>query len=179
MNIRPFLSCFLTFVILLGIPLGFSACSNKDVASATADIVSSAQSVVIAMKAVAPADSAGIAKLEHFVQLADKFQADLAAALTPDDQVKLLPTITALLETFQADVLPRLHVSVSVGIAIAGIDAGLRIVANHFKNLSTNAPTVARVAGRRAARTAGVDIEAAKATIEGYMATPKVRAPRE
>src|SRR6266436_6154798 len=142
---RMFVSLVLSVVILLGMPLLFSGCSNKDIASATSDVVSGARSVVLAMKAAPPEGDPRLARLQHFVDLADKFQVDLAAALTPDQQVQLLPTITALLETFQSDVLPLLHVSVTVGIAIAGIDAGLRIVANHFKNLSANASTPVKV----------------------------------
>lgn len=170
------LSVMLMLAIVIGPLLVTAGCSNKDVSEATTDIISNATSVVLAIKATAPVGSPLVAKIESWVNQAAKFQNDYLAATTPGEQVQLLPVLVGLTETFEADILPLLHTSPAVGVAIAAIDAGLRIVANHFKSAASS-PAATSVAGRRAAR--GVDIEGSKARLAQFLATPKVKAPKQ
>jgi hypothetical protein len=167
-SIRPIIVLALTLTLLLTSLV--AGCSNKDIAEATGDIVSGAQSVVLAMQAASP-DPEKLARIQHFVSLASGFQTSLANALTSDQQAALFPLLQAVIEAFQADVLPQLHVSVNIGIAIAGIDAALRIVANHFKH-------TADAVGPKAAR-GDVTLLKAKKRIDDYLATPKVKKPKE
>jgi hypothetical protein len=172
--LRIAMSLALTAVVLLS-ALAMQGCSDKDVKSALGDVVSSAKGVVRAMEAVTPAGDPRLAKLEHFLDIAQKFNDDFAAALTPEAELALLPTLTAIIDTFEADVLPLLHVNVNVGIAVAGIDAGLRIVSNHFKN-SLQKPAVVSMSRHGAASNT---IGAARSRINEYLATPKVEKPKQ
>ena len=112
------------------------------------------------------------AKIKHFADIVSKLATDYAAATTANQQLALLPTIQMALTLFEQDIVPLLHVSPSFLVAIAAIDAGLRIAANHFVTIATQAE---KKGADKFAAARGVDLPAAVNQLNAFLATPKIR----
>jgi hypothetical protein len=147
-------------------------CGNKTVIAALNDVASAAQSVSATAQSVYPAGSPEAAKIKSFADLVSKLATDYAAATTAVQQLALLPTMQTALTLFESDIVPLLHVSPAFLVAIAAIDAGLRIAANHFVTIATQAQK--QGAGRFAAAR-GIDLPAAIRQLNEFLATPKIR----
>lgn len=128
------------------------ACNNRQVDAALGDAAAGGKSVAAAAVAKYGADSPQAKKYQKWADSIVTLRADYAKATTPDEQVKLLPALNAITDFFETDVLPELKLD---PIIAAGIDAGLRIAANHFVQSADAVPAAAK--STMAARRAGAD----------------------
>lgn len=121
----------LVFCILVG-TLVMMACSNQYVASALGDAAAGAHSIATTAAGAYGANDPRTIGIQKWAQRIDDLKADYKAATTPDEQVKLLPTLQFVLNYFTSDVLPLFSQNPTVLVILAAVDAGLRIAANHF-----------------------------------------------
>lgn len=113
------------------------ACSNQAVLSGLDDAHSGAKSVSAAAVAQYGPDDPRTKRYQRWADSIQTLHDDYAKAATPEEQVKLLPALNALIDFFESDVLPNLKID---PIVAAGIDAGLRIAANHFVRSADSVP---------------------------------------
>jgi hypothetical protein len=168
------LSILLTVLLLLGTALLFADCNNADVESALADAASGATSVEVTAEAQFGANDSRVEKIKIIRDILIRLRDDYPNAVTPDQQLTLLPTLRTAIDLFEQDVLPLVHASPAFVVAVAAIDAALRIAANHFVTVATkaNAAKIARTAGKvKVAQSIDEDL----AHLKAFLATPKVK----
>jgi hypothetical protein len=167
-------------LVLLFNTVPMPGCTTADLLGASADVVSYARDTVEGLKLVLPPDHPYVKAAARWVTQADDFRQKLAAAITDDDKVRLLPVLSALVKVFREEILPRLNLSTEVAAAIAGIDVALRIIARHFEKKAREVQAEVKsgsdeaTAMDEAAPDAAADVQA----LSDYLALPELKKPK-
>jgi hypothetical protein len=108
------------------------ACKNSDVNFALGLAASNSKTLSIQAAGIYGPDDARTKRIQNWAGSLQRLKTDYANATTPEEQVKLLPTLNASLDFFDTDVLPFLKLSPTSYLIAIGIENALRLAANHF-----------------------------------------------
>lgn len=194
---RGFAAISLTLVLTLvtgsivaTAPLTMKSCDSKSVSSALNDADGFGQSFLSFARQTYAANDPRLARVELFASKLHEVAVKYPTLTDAEGQIALLPTLNFVLTMFRDEILPLMNLSPTQKLIAFGIDAGLRIAANHFVNKAADliaASPAARsakqgkkgtaVAMESSVATEGVDVDAELEKTKAFLATPKVEKP--
>lgn len=159
------LTSIIAALLLLSSTLGFRECSKSDLLEQSAEVVATAQDVVIALKAVYPDGDPRLERVSLWLSRAEAFRAAVAASTDSPDALTLFSDVV---RGFQDAVLPFVDLSPNIRLAIAAADVALRVVARRLQK------EVAKAAKSRPEVARSPQMTGAASVVNAYLASPKV-----
>ena len=142
------------------------ACKNSDVSGALGLASSNAGTLgAIAVRVYGP-DDARTKRIQDWAGTISRLKTNFDNATTPEEQVKLLPTLNAALDFFDTDVLPFLKLSPTSYLIAIAIENGLRLAASHFVKTADKVQQLAPASASDSLKAAtGTDVSAETAKL--------------
>ncbi len=174
---KPFSSAraAVMMALLVLASLAFPACSEASVKEAAGNVVVGSASIGAVLRAELKPDDSRLVKVDAFTRAAEEFESQLSSD-DPNKQVELLPLLTNLIGSFQSNILPLVATNKQAGLAMVGVDMGLRILARRFKSAAAKVEASPQLAEAAEAtmQSRGVNARTAVSVLQEYLKSPRI-----